>query len=152
DAVTDASLAHDQRRVAAEHHELLDCNRPRDDDVGPLGLEPSEAPPLPERQDLQSLAHGRDVRLMQSEPVARVLAPGHGEMEPCQGTRRPAEREQLVSAPRGRQGTEHLLSYVLPERADLSRTRRVPGEEPARHADRADGQARRAEDGSRTDL
>src|SRR6266850_2211295 len=72
-AVAHAARAHDQRQIAAEDHQLLDRDRPGQDDVRPLRLEPANLAPLARREPLQPLPDRGHVRLGQPQAVA-ILA------------------------------------------------------------------------------
>src|SRR4029434_10066398 len=68
--VANAPRAHRQCQITAEDHDLLDDDGPGQDVVDALSLEAADPAALSSGETFESLADGRDVGLVEPQPVA----------------------------------------------------------------------------------
>src|SRR6185369_3141753 len=111
------------------------------DDVDALGFEAADPPALSPGETFKSLADGRDVGLMQQEPVAaRSVAMG-AEVDTGEGADGSTEADHDLTAGGGGQADHQLRADLAAEGSQLARCGRIVVNEAACGPDGAERQA-----------
>src|SRR5207302_76590 len=93
-SVPNPPRAHRERQITAEDHDLLDDDGPGQDDVDALSLEAADPQALSLGQSFKSLADGRDVGLVEPQPVAARAAAMGAEVDAGQSADGATEAHQ----------------------------------------------------------
>ena len=150
--MTDASLAHGQRREAAQPHELLEDDGAGHDDVGALGLEAGDPAAAAQRQGRKAQAEGAHLRAVEREAVdRRSTAVARPEVHAGERAHGAPQRDQPAGRARRHAQGLKLIARVTAEGRDLGFDGRIVAQKPAGDAHRAQRQARHGHDLSATD-
>src|SRR5262249_23289500 len=146
-AVAHAARADDQSQVAAEDHDLLDDDGAGQDDVGALGLEPTNRAPLALGEALEALADLGDVglRQVQTVPVLALPAVRPAEVNAGQRADGGAPAHHHLAALRGREDALKLRPALGANGLERPRLGPIVVEKAARHSHDAQWQARRGD-------
>src|SRR5439155_4208007 len=138
--------AHRERQITAEDHDLLDDDGPGQDDVDALSLEAADPQALSLGQSFKSLADGRDVGLVEPQPVAARAAAMGAEVDAGQSADGATEAHQDLAARGWGQADHELRADLAAERSQLARRRRIVANKTARGPYGAEREARHRDD------